>query len=313
MPRSENVSTRGIPCEQVLADFHVYLAETKGMRDGTQRIYVRHVREFLNSEFPLGKMLAEELNGRVICRYITEHASRGQIVATKLATTALRSFVRYLMVRGECDAFLINSVPAVCNRKLSRVPTVLSSAQVQAILASFDRSTPLGLRNYAIVLCLARLGLRAGDVVGLTLDDVDWRSGTLRVRGEKSRRPSIMPMPHEVGSAIAAYIQEGRPTTSERRIFVSHARGSEKGKSITSSAIWPVVHRTARNCGIDAIRVGAHTLRHTFASHMLQSGVELKQIADVLGHRSLNATFLYTKVDLRHLSEVAQPWPVVKS
>ncbi|MCR4427412.1 MAG: site-specific integrase [Firmicutes bacterium] len=312
MLESANVPTQGVPCEQVLADFHVYLAETKGVRQGTQRVYVRHVREFLNSEFRFGIMFNQELSGRVVFRYITEHASRGRVVATKLATTALRSFIRYLVIRGKCDASLINSVPPVCNRKLSRIPTVLSKAQVDAILASFDRTTPLGLRNYAIVLCLAHLGLRSGDVVHLTLDDVNWRSGTLRVQGEKSRRASVMPVPYEVGSAIAAYVLKGRPITRERRIFVSHARGSQKGMPVTSSAIWPIVHKAAKRCEIDTTRVGAHTLRHTFASHMLQNGVELKQIADVLGHRSLNATFLYTKVDLRRLSEVTQPWPVVK-
>ncbi|MDP2857585.1 MAG: site-specific integrase [Bacillota bacterium] len=313
MPESVSAFAINASCKEVVTGFGVYLVGTRGVRPGTQRVYSRHVREFLERRFPLGIVLGRELSARDLFLYVTEHAARGRVVTTKLAATALRSFIRYLVIRGDCDPSLIDAVPCIPNWRLSRLPRVLSEQQAATVMANLNRATPIGRRDYAIILCLVRLGLRAGDVVRLSLDDVDWRSGILRIQGEKSRRARILPLLQEVGSALVAYVLKGRPTTNERRIFVSHRRGPQKGMPMTGSAIWAVVRRAVRRSGIDVGRVGAHTLRHTFASQMLHNGVDLKRIADILGHCSLDTTFVYTKVDLDRLAEVAQPWPGVTS
>ena len=307
------VSANNPSCEESLEEFDGYLAEVRGVRPGTRVLYRRHVREFLDARFPSGIVAGREISARDLFCYISEHAARGRVVTTKLAAAALRSFVRYLVIRGDCSISLIGSVPSVPNWKLSSLPRILSDEQVAALMKTFNRATPIGLRDYAIALCLARLGLRANEVARLSMDDVKWRSGSLSISAEKSRRASVMPILEEVGLALAAYVRDGRPPTKDRTLFVNHGRGSQKGTAITASAIGAVIRRAMQRSEIRITSPGAHTLRHTMASRMLRAGADLKEIADVLRHRSLNTTFVYTKVDLDRLAEVAQPWPVVTS
>lgn len=299
--------------EELLAQFDQYLVEVRGARPVTRDHYRRHVHEYLEARFPSGIVEPCELSPRDLFCYIAENAAGAQPGRTKLVATALRSFLRCLVIRGDCNPSLVASVPSVPKWKISNIPKVLSEEQVAALMKTFDRATAIGLRDYAITLCLARLGFRAGEVAQLLVDDVNWRSGSLRILTVKGRRVSTLPLPEDVGSALAAYLQSGRPPTKERHLFVNHGRGPQKGTAMTSSAVRAVIRRAWEHSGVQVPSQGTHTLRHTLASRMLRTGADLKQIADVLRHRSLDTTIVYAKVDLGRLAEVAQPWPEVKT
>ena len=178
------------------------------------------------------------------------------------------------------------------------------------MLASFDASNPCGHRDQAIVQCLATLGLRPGEVASLCLDDIDWRGGTLQIRARKNRRGAVLPLPRVVGQALVGYLSGERPATDERRVFVVHQE-ERRGKPLSSAAVSRVVARAVRRAGVDAPLAGAYVFRHTVASRMVREGASLKEVADVLGHRSLDTTRIYAKLDLPRLREVALPWPEV--
>jgi integrase len=190
--------------------------------------------------------------------------------------------------------------------KLASVPRVLTDAQVAAMLASFDRSTPVGLRGYATTMCLARLGLRACEVSALTLDDIDWRTATITVPATKTKRADVLPLPTPVARAILAYLRRGRPDTSTRQIFVRHATpAGAAGPGIVRAA----VRLAGARVGIPPRLAGPNVLRHTVATRLLRSGATMKEVADVLRHRSVDTTAIYAKVDLGALRMVAAPWP----
>ena len=178
------------------------------------------------------------------------------------------------------------------------------------MLASFDPSTPCGQRDQAIVQCLATLGLRPGEVADLCLDDIDWRVGTLQIRTRKNRRGAVLPLPRGVGQALVAYLSGERPATDERRVFVVHL-GDRRGKPLSSPAVSRIATLAVRRAGVDAPHASAYVFRHTAASRMVRAGASLKEVADVLGHRSLDSTTIYAKLDLPRLREVALPWPEV--
>jgi integrase len=194
----------------------------------------------------------------------------------------------------------------VASWSFSAIPKSLPSGTVQRILAQHDRTTPIGRRNYAILLLLARLGLRAGEVVALNLEDLDWDTGLIRFR-RKGGRWTQLPLPGDVGGAIVAYLRSDRPRCSSRRVFLRH-RAPVRGfaHTITVSSI---VRRALIGAGIDFGRTGAHLFRHTLAVDLLRNGASLDEIGDVLGHRSPNTTALYAKVDVDSLRTIALPWP----
>ena len=248
---------------KLLTEFDCYLTEVRGLSPGTRRAYRRHVREFLDTRFPSGIITATEISARYLYCYASEHASRGKPGSSKTAITALRSLIGYLAIRGDCSLSLASAVPSVPHWRRSILPRVLSEQQVATLLASFDRAKPIGLRDYAIALCLARLGLRAGEVARLSLDDINWRAASLSIHGEKSRRVSVLPLLEEVGNALVDYVSNARPATSERRIFVSHARGPQEGRPVEGGAIGQVIRRAIERSGIHVTHAGPHTLRHT--------------------------------------------------
>jgi integrase len=191
---------------------------------------------------------------------------------------------------------------------LSAIPRSLSEQQLEQVLVSLDTSGPYRLRDRAIVLCLATLGLRPGEVAGLCLDDIDWREGIVHLRQRKTRRGGVLPLPREAGRAIVAYLRAGRPGTSERRVFVQH-RKPRRGQPISANAVSEVVARALRRAHVDAPSSGGYVFRHTVASRLVCRGGSLKEVADVLGHASLDSAAIYAKVDLPALREVALPWP----
>jgi integrase len=223
--------------------------------------------------------------------------------------TALRSFLRYLRYQGEISVDLAACVPSVAVWSLSTVPKFLPAGTVQRFLDQCERNTPDGKRNYAVLLLLARLGLRACEIVSMSLDDIDWDDGRLTIRC-KGGRWAQLPLPADVGEAIAIYLRSGRPCSSCRHVFLRH-RAPIHGftQSTTVSAI---VRRALIRAGIDSVRKGAHLFRHTLATDLLREGSSLDEIGELLRHRSPNTTAVYAKVDLVALRTLALPWPGVE-
>jgi site-specific recombinase XerD len=225
----------------------------------------------------------------------------------KDATTALRSFLRFARFRGHIHTDLAAAVPAVPGWSMASIPRAMPLKVVRQVLAhSRRRCTPCGLRDRAILLLLARLGLRAREVVLLRLNDIDWRTSSLRIEG-KGRQEHPVPMPADVGEAIADYLRRGRPTTSLREVFLcSRAPLRALGGSPTIARI---LHRALARAGIRLPHEGTHQFRHALATEMLRKGLSLTEIGQLLRHHSFDATRRYAKVDLRALREVALPWP----
>jgi len=220
--------------------------------------------------------------------------------------TALRTFLRYLQLRGDIAIDLAVCVPSVANWRLSTLPKFLQPHQVQSVLDQCDRQTHRGQRDYAILLLLARLGVRACEVVTLTLDDINWNAAELTIQGKGARRAKL-PLPHDVGEALARYLKQGRPSCSSRRVFI-RLRAPLQGFA-NSIAISTIVARALKKAGVDSPCTGAHLFRHTLATQMLHQGASLEEISQLLRHQSFNTTTLYAKVDLTALRPIAQPWP----
>lgn len=214
--------------------------------------------------------------------------------------------LRYLLHQGDITVALAGCIPSVATWSLATTPKSLPVGTVQRVLDQQNRTTPLGRRNYVIMLMLARLGLRAGEVVRLNLEDIDWENGVIRIR-RKGGRWTPLPLLNDVGEALAAYLHSGRPQSSCRRVFLRHrAPVSGFAHTITVSSI---VRRLLIRTGVDSARTGAHLLRHSLAVDLLRKGASLDEIGDVLGHRSQNTTAIYAKVDLAALRPLALAWP----
>jgi site-specific recombinase XerD len=221
-------------------------------------------------------------------------------------TTAMRSFLKYARYCGEVVLDLAAAVPIVANWSTPSIPRAISADQVQQLLASIDRRTAIGRRDYAILLLLARLGLRSSEVVFLELDDIDWKVGTLSVRSKGGLRNEF-PLFVEVGKAIAAYLQNGRPHTTSRRVFL-RAKAPVRGFR-GASGVGSIVRHSLKRAEINAPTHGTHQFRHGLATEMLRQGASLSEIGDVLGHRHPQTTKIYTRVDLEALRTLALPWP----
>jgi site-specific recombinase XerD len=289
-----------------VAEYRRYLAEQRGLSERSLPNYISFVEQFLSERFGGNEPRFAELCASDVTIFVGEQAKKLSPGRKKLLVTALRSFLRYLLHQGQTTVDLAGCVPAVACWSLSEIPKSLPAGTVQRILRQQDRTTALGCRNFAILTLLARLGLRAGEVVALNLEDVDWEGGVIRVR-RKGGRWTQLPLPPDVGEAVATYLRSERPRCSSRRVFLSH-RAPIRGfaHTITVSSI---VRRTLIRAGVESARTGAHLFRHTLAADLLRNGASLGEIGDVLGHRSPNTTALYAKVDLAALSTIALPWP----
>jgi site-specific recombinase XerD len=230
---------------------------------------------------------------------------------TKSYVSALRAFLRFHAAQGQCRPYLDRAVPIVREWKLSALPRYLEPDDVGRVIDSCDLSRPQGIRDHAILLLLARLGLRAGDIVAMRLDDVDWAQGTLRVRG-KSRKEVRLPLPQDAGDALAEYLTNARPSTDHERIFL--CANAPVRPFVTSTAVSAIVRCALERAAIvDPPSRGAHLLRHSAATAMLRAGANLDVIATVLRHESADMTAYYAKVDLALLQLVTQPWPEAPS
>jgi len=224
----------------------------------------------------------------------------------QLIATALRSFFRFLLQQEAIPNDLAKAVPTAPNWRLSTLPKFMEAKDVDWLLQSCDRSTSHGQRDYAILLLLARLGLRAGEVAALTLDDVDWDAGEIVVRGKGGRRDRL-PLPYDVGEALAAYLRDSRPPSTTRQVFIrmmAPRRGFRSGVAIST-----IVHRRLDRAGLKPAHKGAHLLRHSLATQLLQNGASLVEIGELLRHQDIETTRIYAKVDQETLRALALPWP----
>jgi site-specific recombinase XerD len=292
------------PLEGLLGRYREYLTVERGLTRSTARGYIDMVEPFLRlHQAADGTLELTALVTADITRFIVAEAPGRRVGSAKLLVTALRSLLGFLHVDGVLAYSLSAAVPSVAGSRLAGLPKGLASGQVQQLLATCDQRTAVGLRDFAMLTVLARLGLRAGEIVTLELDDVDWRSGELLVRG-KGNRLERLPLPVDVGLAMVAYLQHGRPTSVCRRVFL---RARAPHRALTTGGVTDIVINAARKAGLPPI--GAHRLRHTMATEMLRAGAPLTEVGQVLRHRSLLSTAIYAKVDHRALRELARPWP----
>ena len=283
---------------------------TRGLRPQTLRGRARLVRMLVRAALGADPVDPAGLAPADVVTFITSLRGRFSPGSMRTVRSTLRSFFRFLRFEGFCGNELETALPTVAHWRLATLPRSLTEQQVQQVLGSFDTPTPCRRRDHAIVQCLSTLGLRPGEVADLRLDDIDWRRGTIEVRTRKNRRSAMLPLPRAVGQALVDYLNGERPATVERRVFVQRL-GARCGKPISSTAVSGVVARALRRAAVDAPLAGAYVFRHTVASRMVQQGASLKEVADVLGHRSLDTTTIYAKLDLPRLREVALPWPEV--
>ena len=286
--------------------FARYLTQERGLTQATLDTYLQIARRFVSERFGPGAILLSELIPQDITRFILRNAHTISPRRTQLMVTALRSFLGFLYQRGQTATDLARSLPAVANWRLSGLPKFLRPEEVERLLQGCDQSSPPGQRDYAVLLLLARLGLRAGEVVHMVLDDIDWETGELIVRG-KSAREDRLPLPQDVGEALAAYLCHGRPRCSSRRVFI-RMRAPHQGFS-SSVAICNIVRRALARARLHPVRKGAHLLRHSLATQMIRQGACLAEIGEILRHQLPSTTEIYAKVDLVALSALAQPWP----
>jgi len=292
--------------DRMESDFGRYLSQERGLTQATLDNYLPIVRRFLSKNFRNSNIIPEELTSQDITQFIIRHAHISIPGRAKLMVTALRSFFHFLYQRGQIATDLAKCVPTVANWDLSALPKFLKPEEVECLLQSCDQSTPIGQRDYAVLLLLARLGLRAGEVVHMVLEDIDWEKGEIIVRG-KSPRQDRLPLPQDVGEALATYLVHVRPKCSSRRVFI-RMLAPYQGFSC-SSAIRDIVRRAFRRIGLHRKNMGAHLLRHSLATRMLHHGASLGEIGEILRHKLPQTTEIYAKVNIVALRALAKPWP----
>jgi site-specific recombinase XerD len=301
------VNSQPTPADAIAHSYQQFLLDERGLGLITVQGYIAVVRRLLSHRFPDGKVEMDKLRAKDIAAFVLHDTSNRGRKACQLATSVLRSLLRYLFHTGRIATNLAASVPTVAGWRLSELPRYLDTAEVEKVLKTCDRRRRTGKRDYAMLLLLSRLGLRAGEVARLTLDDIDWCAGELRIHG-KGGRIDRLPLLQPVGEAIADYLHKARPRCSSRHLFV-YAKAPYEGFASPPNGICSLVRRTLKRAGLNPPHKGAHILRHSLATTMLRSGASLAQIGRVLRHKGIQATEIYAKVDLDALRKLAQPWP----
>jgi site-specific recombinase XerD len=290
------------PLPAILDGFERWMRQHRGVTESTLKAYRSILTKLLGT---VGE-IPGSYNARVLRRGAELQTSRCGRSWAKLVITTVRMFLRYLVVHKLCDPALVDALPTIAHWKRASCPDYLSKEEVEKLIVVCNPATAEGARDLAVLLLLIRLGLRAGDIVQLRHADIDWEQGALHLTG-KGRRQSILPLPQDVGDAILNYAEHWRPEVRDEHVFL---RVNAPFVPLAStSAVSSLVNRAARRARLSASRVGAHVLRHTAATLMLRQGVSLQAIGRVLRHQSIETTFLYAKVDVEMLSEIAQPWP----
>jgi site-specific recombinase XerD len=310
--RKNVVSARNLPCDNsplahILNRYETHLRTERGLVVHTILEYQSFARKFLLERFRGRPLRLKTVKASDISDFILRHTPSMAARRAQTMTSAFRSFFRFLFQKGELQADLATSVPTVANWRLSTVPKYLVRKDVERVLKACNRRTAVGRRDYAILLLLARLGLRAGEVVALQLEDVNWRAGEILVRG-KGLLQDWMPLPPDVGQALASYLRRDRPPCQTRRVFVC-TKAPRRGFA-NPSTLSTIVRRALARADLHPPLKGAHLLRHSLATAMLRSGAKMGEIGEILRHRAFNSTEIYAKVDFEGLRSLAHPWPI---
>lgn len=290
--------------DRELDRFDAYLRDRRGLSANT-RLQRRKIVTGLLRLPPSTSGRPAWQDATQLRRFIATYLERWSPGSTAVLAGSLRSYLRYRASLGDDVAALLPVIASPARWHLASLPETLSSDEVERVLGAFDPSLPSWRRGRAFAHCVVTLGLRAAEVVGLELEDLDWSTGTIRLRGGKSRRVDVMPLPSSVGRAIVDYLQYERPACRSRRVFVRHVAPVEE--PIRPSVVSRTILGAYTRCGLPYTRV--HILRHSLAARILDGGGTLKEVADVLRHRNLDTTQIYAKVDLQRLTAVAMPWP----
>jgi len=292
------------PLGRLTGDYERFLTSERGLARSTVIGYVAIVRRFLMEHFQSRPLRLQDLRPQDLHRFVLGEARRVSRTHARTTVTTLRSFLRFLRQRGAIDTDLAAALFGVSCWRWAHIPKSLPPDQVERLLGSCDRQTRSGQRDYAILLLLARLGLRGGEVLALTLDDLDWECGEVLVRG-KGQRCERLPLPKDVGAALAQYLRHVRPACATRKVFL---RLHAPQHGLRLSAVCCVVRRALQRAGLNPDFKGAHLLRHSLATNMLRRGASLGEIGHLLRHRQPTTTQIYAKVDLEALRGIALPW-----
>ena len=289
--------------EQLQEHFRAYLVQERGLATGTVAGYLHVARLFLAARAVDGALHLDQLSAREVSEFVLAECASRSVGSAKHIVCGLRSLLRYLHVAGHTDAALDSAVPAAAGWRLAGLPVTFGPAEVARLLGSCDRRSSFGRRDYAVLVVLSRLGLRAGEVAALELADIDWRVGEVVVRG-KGRRAERLPLPADVGEALAGWLRRGRPRCEATAVFT---RVRAPHRRLTSRGVSNIVRAACVRAGLPAVH--AHRLRHTAATEMLRAGASLPEVGQVLRHASVLSTAIYAKVDRDRLRTLALPWP----
>ena len=298
--------TNGSDIDLMVLEYQGFLISERSLMPSTTAKYLEVSRRFLSHRFPDGKIYLKKLQAGDVTDFVLHDTSHRGRRSAQLMATVLRSFLSFLLQKGRLAMNLAAAVPSIPRQRLAEVPRYLETREVEMVLRSCDRRRKSGKRNYAIFLLLARLGLRANEIVRLSLDDIDWRAGELLIRG-KGARVDRLPLLPEVGQAMADYLQNVRPTCSSRRLFIQ-CRAPLEGFA-GPGCVSNLVREALLRLNISPSHRGAHVLRHSLATGMLRNGASLAQIGQVLRHQLPQTTEIYAKVDFTALRALALPWP----
>lgn len=288
-----------------------YLRKDRGLAENSVLVYTPFIRSLLADQVAkTGGVSVNAFDATTIRTFLLQHIRGRSAEYARLLATALRSFLRFLFLCGDLPTDLSGAVPTVCKPHRATVPAFLSPEEIDRVIAATDRSTVIGRRDYAVLLLLARLGLRAGEIVLLELGDIHWRTGEIVIRG-KGRVVEPLPLLADIGEALARYLHEDRRPGTCRRVF---QRLYPPHVGLTGpAAIGHIVRRALARAGVQRSgRGAAHLFRHGLATHMIRRGASLTEISEVLRHRSLNSTAVYAQVSFEALRTVARPWPVMR-
>ena len=293
--------------DQLINEFDGYLLNVCGLSENTRIYHKRNVKTLLDHFFKRGLINFNTLTPLNIRNFLYKKLTHYKRRTLALFIYSLRCLFKYLQFKGLIGNQLILALPNIREYKASALPEYLSNHDIKKLINAFDQTTPLGKRDYAMLVCMLEIGLRASEVANLALDDINWRDASLTLPRGKSRQSYILPMTTTLTDALVTYLKDGRPHSKTRTIFVYHR--APVGQPIRPQVVTEVIRRALLRSGLTPNISGAHILRKTFATKLLNNGATIKEIADLLRHRSISTTSIYTKVDFQKLIQVAMPWP----
>ena len=305
-PNSREASTYSAYITEELRHYDEHLRDVRGLAAGTRRSRLRIIGWLLEGKFKRRVIVIARMRPDDIRQFLARRLAKKQSASyASHHATALRSYLRYRATCGDGVSKLVAVITNPVHWRLTTLPKALNPEDADRLLgtAALARKTPK--RAYAIVRLALDLGLRSGEIAHLNLNDIDWQAGTLMLRGTKSLRQDVIPLPEETGKALADYLQHERPAIHHPAVFVRQVAG--RILTITPCAVQKVIKYACRRIGLPD--VSAHALRHTLACRLVERGSSLKEVADLLRHRSLNSTLIYAKLDTPKLAAVALPWP----